>query len=381
MALIENQRNLFEIPDDIHYLNCAYMSPLLKQASKAGQNGIKVKESPWKITPPDFFKQSDQARSLFSSLINANTHDIALIPAVSYGTAIAAINLPLEKDQKVLVLADEFPSNLYAWRVKASQQGASIKTVSRPTDNDWTSAVLEALDDQVQIVILPHTHWADGGQLKLLEIAEVLRKKGCALVLDVTQSLGVVSLDVQTIKPDFLICATYKWLLGPYSMGFLYADSKYQQTGTPLEQGWINRPGAENFSRLVDYTDSLNPDASRFDMGERSNFQLLPVVISALEQIHDWGQANIESSLNHYASELLESLMALGFTSYNKAFRSPHYLGIQHPDGLPDNLLKVLSDKQIYISQRGDWLRITPHLYNHEEDAHALIAALACIHA
>lgn len=374
--MIENQRHLFSIPDDVHFFNCAFMSPLLNSAAKAGCDGVQSKAHPWKITPPDFFADANKARQLFADLINAETQDIALIPSVSYGTAVAALNLPVKAGEKILVLAEEFPSNLYSWREKAINQNALIKTVERPTDNDWTSAILESLDEQVKIVVLPQTHWVDGIQINLELIASVLKTFNCALVLDLTQSLGVVSVDIQKIKPDFLICASYKWLLGPYSFGFLYVNPKHH-LGTPLEQGWINRPGSENFSRLIDYTDTLNADASRFDVGERSNIQLLPIAIAALEQIHEWQPDNIKTSLEHYTNQLEERLLEIGLTSCNKTLRSPHYLGMKCVNkDLPDDLLVRLASKDIYISQRGDHLRIAPHLYNNQQDADILINTL-----
>ena len=373
--MIENQRHLFNIPEDVHYFNCAYMSPLLNSAAKAGCDGVQSKAQPWKITPPDFFSDSNKARALFAGLINAQSQDIALIPSVSYGTAVAALNLPIEAGEKILVLAEEFPSNLYAWREKAKNQGSVIKTVERPTDNDWTSAILEALDEQVRIVVLPQTHWVDGIQINLELIASVLKTFSCALVLDLTQSLGVVNVDIQKIQADFLICASYKWLLGPYSFGFLYVHPKHQQ-GLPLEQGWINRPGAENFNRLVDYTDTLNPDASRFDVGERSNIQLLPIAIAALKQIHEWQPEKIEVTLKSYTHHLAERFFEIGFSSCDPVYRSPHYFGVTFNKGLPEDLLQQLANKQIFISQRGDHLRIAPHLYNNQQDIDVLISTL-----
>lgn len=373
--MIADQRDFFDIPKDVHYLNCAYMSPLMNSAVKAGCEGVQSKAHPWEITAPDFFTGSTKARELFAALINANKKDIALIPAVSYGTAVAAMNLPIQAGEKILVLAEEFPSNIYAWREKAKDQQAVIKTVERPADNDWTSAILESLDAQVKIVVLPQTHWIDGAQINLELIAKVLKTFSCALVLDLTQSLGVVSVDVQKIQPDFLICASYKWLLGPYSFGFLYADSKHHQ-GKVLEQGWVNRPGAENFSCLIDYNDTLNPDASRFDVGERSNIQLLPIAITALEQIHKWKQVEIEASLQLYTDNLAERLKEIGFSCCDDAYRSPHYLGMTYAKGLPDNLVQQLADKKIYISQRGEYLRIAPHLYNNQQDIDVLISVL-----
>ena len=374
--MLENQRHLFDIPQDVHYLNCAYMSPLLKKSVQAGHAAVDAKARPWTISQADFFSYSNTARELFAGLLNARAEDISIASSVSYGTATAALNVPLNSGEKVLVLAEEFPSNLYSWRVKAKACGAEIKVVERPTDTNWTAAVMGALEDQsVSVVVIPQTHWIDGGQLDLERIAALRKTRYFALVIDLTQSLGVVGVDVQSIQPDFLICATYKWLLGPYSLGFVYVNPGHH-AGIPLEQGWINRPGAEDFSRLIDYVDEINLDATRFDMGERSNFHLMPIAIAGLQQIHRWGQSEIESSLRSYTMMLRHELEAIGFSTCDETFRSPHYLGVQHSDGLPEDILEQLVEEKIFLSKRGDSLRISPHLYNNEADALSLISAL-----
>jgi len=377
--MLENQRHLFNMPDDVHYMNCAFMSPLLNSAVQAGHAAVDAKARPWNISPPDFFSYSNTARALFAGLINARAEDIALVSSVSYGTATAALNLPLNAGEKVLVLGEEFPSNLYAWRVKAKACRASIKMLERPLDMNWTGAVLSALEDEpISLVVIPQTHWIDGGQLDLQRIAAARAQHSFALVIDVTQSLGVVSVDVELIQPDFLICAAYKWLLGPYSLGFMYVNPRHH-AGIPVEQGWINRPGSDDFSRLIDYVDEINTDATRFDMGERSNFQLMPIAIAGLEQIHRWGQPQIEASLRSYTQMLKHELAKIGFTACDEAYRSPHYLGVQRAEGLPEDVLQQLAAEQVYVSKRGDSLRITPHLYNNEADASSLIQALARI--
>lgn len=117
--MIPSQRHLFDIPDDIAYFNCAYMSPLMKQVREAGVQGVLRKSSPWLMKPADFFAESREAKSLFAKLINADTDDIALVPAASYGMSVAANNLPISPGQKILMLAEQFPSNVYCWQGKS----------------------------------------------------------------------------------------------------------------------------------------------------------------------------------------------------------------------------------------------------------------------
>ncbi|MCC3305442.1 aminotransferase class V-fold PLP-dependent enzyme [Sneathiella sp. HT1-7] len=373
--MIPSQRHLFDIPDDIAYFNCAYMGPLLKAARAAGHTGVDRKSLPWTVSPVDFFTESEKARSLFAELIGATANDVAIIPSASYGLAVAARNIPLKAGQKILLLEDQFPSNVYCWQQRAHDSGAEIVTVSTPADHDWTSAVLNAIDENVALAALPHNHWTDGALLDLVAIGEKLRAQGAKLVLDVTQSLGAMPLDLARVKPDFMIAAVYKWLLGPYSLGFMYVAPEHQN-GNPLEYNWLNRKGSEDFAGLVDYVDDYQDGARRFDMGERANFALMPVAVAALEQILDWGVANIQGTLTQKTRDIAARCERLGLTSLPDERRAGHFLGLRQTDGLPKNLLETLLKENIYLSVRGSSLRVTPHLFNNESDSDRLLMAL-----
>lgn len=373
--MIPSQRHLFEIPDDVVYFNCAYMGPLTKTARAAGHRGIDRKSLPWTVTPEDFFTESEQARSLFATLIGTSADNVAIISSASYGLAIAARNLPLKAGEKILLLADQFPSNVYCWQQRATECGAEIVTVTAPADHDWTSAILAAIDEDVAIAALPHNHWTDGALLDLEAIGTKLRAQGAKLVLDVTQSLGAMPLDLEKVKPDFMIAAAYKWLLGPYSLGFIYVAPEHQG-GDPLEYNWLNREGSENFAGLVDYVDVYQQGARRFDMGERANFALMPVAIAALEQLLEWGVANIQETLTQKTRDIADKCAELGLTSLPDDMRAGHFLGLRREGGLPNDLLDRLRTENILVSVRGSSMRITPHLFNNEADSDRLLAAL-----
>ena len=369
------QRDRFDLPDDIAYLNCAYMSPLQKRAAEVGAESMWRKARPWEITPADFFTDSERARSLFAKLIGASAEDVAVIPAASYGIATAAANLELPSGRPVLLLADQFPSNVYPWRELARQNGAEILTLARPPDDDWTRAVLELLDERVAIAALPHCRWIDGGLLDLVRIGERCREIGAALVVDATQSLGALPLDVHAVDPDFLVCPGYKWLLGPYSLGYMYVAPRRHE-GRPLEHNWIGRAGSDDFARLVDYQDSFQPGARRFDVGERSNFALLPASIAALEQLLAWGVERIALTLAAMTGRIAGRAAELGLQSVDPGLRAGHFLGLRFPEGVPPGLPERLAGERVYVSLRGDSLRVTPHLYNDERDVERLFAVL-----
>jgi selenocysteine lyase/cysteine desulfurase len=376
--LIPCQRHLFDLPDDVAYLNCAYMSPLLKRAAEVGAEAIDRKLRPWRIHAEDFFTDSERARLLFAELLDAEADAIALVPAASYGLAVAAANLPVAPGGRILVLAEQFPSNVYTWRALATRSGAEVVSVARAPDHDWTGAVLARLDERVAIAALPHCHWIDGGLLDLAAIGARCREVGCALVVDATQSLGALPLDLAAVRPDYLVCPGYKWLLGPYSLGYLYV-APGRRDGRPLEHNWIARRGSEDFARLIDYQDAYQVGARRFDVGERSNFALVPVGIVGLEQLLAWGPARIAATLDAKTAAIAERAGTLGLTAASAEQRAGHYLGLRFPRRAPEALIERLAKEQVYVSVRGESLRVTPHLYNDEADVERLFAVLEAL--
>jgi selenocysteine lyase/cysteine desulfurase len=355
------------------------MSPSLKAATRAGAEAAALKAQPWTISPRDFFTGSERARALFAGLVGASPDDVAIVPAASYGLAVAAANLRLGPGRRVVGLKDQFPSNVYVWQRLAREQGGELVLVEAGADGDLTAAVLDALDERVAVAALPHCRWTDGRLVDLVRVGERCRAVGAALVVDATQSLGAWPLDVRVVRPDFLVVAGYKWLLGPYSLGYLYVDPR-RQDGRPLEDNWITREGAEDFTRLVDYAEGLAKGARRFDMGERSNFVLVPMGIAALEQIQAWGVEAIAATLTAMTRRIAERLAPLGLEAVPERLRAGHFLGLRLPDGAPSDLPRRLAARGVHVSARGDRLRVTPHLYNDAEDIERLAEALsACL--
>ncbi|HNP36352.1 MAG TPA: aminotransferase class V-fold PLP-dependent enzyme [Woeseiaceae bacterium] len=373
--MLPNQRHLFEIPDEISYLNCAYMSPQLRAVSDAGVQAMAQKARPWSITSADFFDETERLRVLFAELVGGRADSVAIVPSVSYGIGVAAANVTVAAGQRILVLEDQFPSNVYPWMELASTRGAKLVTVPRPVDHDWTSALLECIDANTAVVAVPNCHWTDGTIVDLASIGTRARELGAALVVDATQSLGAMPLDVAGTQPDFLVAASYKWLLGPYSLGFLYANKRWH-SGRPLEHNWIVRAGSENFGGLVNYTSDFQPGARRYDVGERSNFALLPMARVALRQILDWKVENIAETIGRLTALIESYADEAGHSVASSDNRAAHLVGLRLANGVSKDLAARLAAQNIYVSSRGDSLRIAPHLYNTEADLARLFEAL-----
>jgi selenocysteine lyase/cysteine desulfurase len=371
------QRHLFDIPADVAYLNCAYMSPLMKTVIETGVAGLARKAHPWELTPDKFFTGADEFRATAAQLLDCSAECIAIVPSASYGIATAARNFPVKKGQSILVLAEQFPSNYYSWQRLAEDNGASLKVVPWPSDkdNDWTAAVLDSLSADVAIAALPHVQWTSGGRLDLVRIGEACRKIGAALALDLTQSLGALPFSVHDVQPDFAVAASYKWLLGPYSVGLLYVAPKWHG-GKPLEENWIQRANARDFSSLILYTENYDDGARRFDMGERSNFALLPAAVRGMKQLLEWDVRQISETAGALNRQLASAAAEVGFSAPAEPWRAPHYLALRRKETIPRELPEALAREKVFVSVRGSSIRVTPNIYNTPEDAERLIACL-----
>ena len=369
------QRGLFDIPDDVAYFNCASLSPQLRAAGQASAAALRRRAHPWLIRGDDWFTEAEERRSLFARLAGVDADGVALVPATSYGLAVASANLAATPGQRVLVLADDYPSNYYTWQSFARRTGATVTTVSRRDGQSWAEAVLDALDERTAVVAVLAAHWTDGGSVDLAAVGSRARAAGAALVVDASQALGAMPLDLAAIQPDYLVTVGYKWLLGPFSLGYLYVAEQHRD-GVPLEENWISRLGSEDFAGLVDYQDRYQPGARRFDVGQRTHFETTPLAIVALRQLLDWGVPRIAATLRQITGSIEEQVVAIGL-SLTSPDRGPHMLGISLPGQARQRVAAALTEAGVFAGVRGSSLRVSPHLWTTEEDIDRLVGALA----
>ncbi|WP_197281933.1 aminotransferase class V-fold PLP-dependent enzyme [Dethiosulfatarculus sandiegensis] len=380
MANIESQRNLFDIPPDISYFNCAYNSPLLVKAGDALVKGALSKRHPWDRKPNDFFDDAEKFRKLTAKALGGNPECFAVVPSASYGLTAAARILEdhMGKGDEIIVLEEAFSSNYLPWLRLSQVTGARMVVAKTPTDLNWTQAVLDRITPQTKLIAVCNCHWTNGALLDLVEIKKAAQVMDAYLTLDVTQSLGAMPLDFEAVRPDFAVASGYKWLLFPYGLSLFYADPKWHHA-RPLEETWINRDGAEIFEKLTNYSDVYKPGARRFEMGQKCIPSLLPGGLVALEQLGGWGVANIAASLEEINDRIALALQEIGLTPIPKKHRSPHILGVSSDQGLPDELIPQLASKNIFISRRGSSLRFAPHLYINENDLDRLFETLKAV--
>ncbi len=386
MPKLTCQKHLFDLPDDVTYLNCAYQGPLLKHLEKIGFDAISKRKRPYQYTVDDFFEPVKRLQKIFAKLINCTDYQrIAIIPSVSYGLANVVNNISLAGKKSIVLLEEQFPSNYYHWKRLAKEQGGLLKIVEAPNDysnraQNWNERLLEAIDEQTAVVSLGNVHWADGSLIDLETVRDKTKHFGALMIIDGTQSVGALPIDVDRLKPDALICAGYKWLLGPYGTALAYYGPAFDN-GKPIEENWINRLNSEDFQGLVNYQDQYKPKAARYSVGQNSNFFLVPMLNGAIEQIYEFQPARIQKYCKELTNGYLEKLQNMGCWIENEAFRSNHLFGIRLNDSFDfEALKKEFAKNQVHVSLRGDSIRVAPNVYNTTQDMEQLVNCLEAVH-
>ncbi len=363
-------KEMFLIPEDITYLNCANMSPMLKTVREAGLKGMDKRASPWTIKEEDWFNDAETLRTLAAKIYQTSSENISLVPSASYGLAVAAKNMNIAAGKSIIILEDQFPSNVYVWRELAVKQNLRLITIPREKNTSWTEGILKHIDANSGIVSIPNCHWTDGTYIDLEKISAAVRSVNANLILDLSQSLGALPIEIEKIDPDFAVSVGYKWLLGPLGMGYMYISERWQKEGQPLEYSWITRKDSDNFKGLTTYTDEFRAGARKFDMGEFSQFNLMPMSIAGLQQVVDWGVDHIQLEISKLTSLIVEEL------SVEKIKRVGHIVGLPLTGKNIEEVRKKISERKVVLSFRGNSLRISPHLYNDVGDVERLISCL-----
>ena len=381
--MLNCQKNQFSLEEGFTYLNCAFMGPLPKVVEEAAQKGILQKKHPYLMKGSDFFEEMEEVREVYARIIGAkDPKRIVKISASSYGVAVVTHNISIESEQNIILVDEQFPSNVYSWKRLAEENNAELRTVKPPQDTkqrgkDWNLCILKSIDSKTKVVSMPHVHWADGTLFDLIAVRKRCDEVGALLIIDGTQSVGALPFDVEKIRPDALICAGYKWLMAPYSTGLAYFGS-YFDNGKPIEENWINRFESENFAALVNYQDKYQEGALRYEVGEHSNFILLPMLHEALKCIESWGVQNIQDYCQSITKEAIEKLKLAGFEVEDTAYRASHLFGVRIPKTMNMETIKQKLEKnKVFVSFRGSAIRVSPHIYNTKADMDKFVSIIS----
>ncbi|TAG80743.1 MAG: aminotransferase class V-fold PLP-dependent enzyme [Burkholderiales bacterium] len=386
------QRHDFNIDPNTEghiWLNSAYMGPLPLRTQRAGEAALKARAFPVSITPRDFFEPAERVREMLATLVNSNQERIAFVPNVAHGMAIVAKNFTPKRGQNIVLLGEQFPSNVYPWR-DWRDIGVELRTVVAPDApwstsisgrqsraSLWNEAILNAIDPSTAMVSIEQAHWTDGTLFDLASVGRRCREVGALFVIDATQTVGAMPFDCEAIQPDALIVHSYKSMLSNYGLGFAVFSEKFTNA-KPLEESWLMRAGSDNFARLVDYQDEYDRGMRRFDTSLRANPLLIGMLGASVQCLVEWQPVRIREYLLDIEREFVERVRAMGFEVTDEPERAANIFGLKLPQGANTEACRAaLAERKIHVSVRGSSIRVSPHVYNDANDLLVLSDALS----
>ncbi|EAZ79907.1 aminotransferase class V-fold PLP-dependent enzyme [Algoriphagus machipongonensis] len=379
--MLNCQKELFSLKPEVHYLNNAYRAPLLKSSEEAGIQSLINQRNPFQLKPDDFFDGVVEVRRSFAQLVNCQASEVAVVPSTSYGFTSVLNNIKAGNRKKAVVVKDEFPSGYFAMERWTRENQAELQTIDpdsqqKQKGESWNQRLIEAIDEKTAVVLISSIHWMSGVKFDLKAIGEKCHQVGAYFIVDGTQSVGALPMDVDKYRIDALVCAAYKWLLGPYSLALAYIGEKFAN-GIPLEESWMNRVNARDFGSLSDYSDQYEPGAGRFNVGETSNFIMMPMLKASLSQLLEWRPEQIQAYAKNLNQPLRDFILANGGMVEKDEFLAYHLICPVLPENVVlSSLKKSLDEHQIYLSARGENLRVSVNVFNTEKNIESLIEAI-----
>lgn len=358
------------------YLNNASIGPIPERTRLALEAFNAKRTAPHLLPDRDRATEIRAAREHAARLIGALPEAIALMPNTTFGVNVAARALPLSPGDVVLVSDREFPANVYPWLALADEGIRTELVPVRPSGWPDEDRIVERLaDPAVRVLAVSFVQFANGFQADLARLSAACRANDAFLFVDAIQGLGAAPLDVRETPVDVLATGGQKWLLAPWGSGFVYVRRELTAAMAPAYVGWMSYEGTDDFTNMVDYSDTLLGDARRFEVGTPTFQDQLGLRVS-LGLLLELGVANIAA----YTQALADPLLAwcdeheVRVVSPREPPHRSSIVCIAPPDA--GEVFRHLKRAGVVCALREGAIRFSPHCYNTAEEIGRVIEIL-----
>lgn len=347
------------------YLNTATFGQLPRCAVQAVQRHFARRDE---LACSDFlswFDDADRIRELVARLIHARPSDIAFIPNAATALSLLLRGIPWQAGDRIVTLENEFPNSIYHPALMAAR---GLQFVVTRWEDFW-----DAVTPNTRLVVLSEVNYITGFRVPLAEVAGELRRRNILLFVDGTQSAGALQFDVGRVRPHMYAVHGYKWLLAPNGAGFLYVDADLREQLPPSVIGWRSHRDWRQVDNLHHGPPQFASHAEKYEGGMLS-FPLLYAMGASLEMILNIGPAHIERRVLELAERVHQSVRRLGGSLL--CDQGPHYdspiVAARFGTRPAAELARALAARGVLVSARHDFLRVSPHFYNDEQDVDRL---------
>lgn len=325
---------------------------------------------------PDALALADTLRSKIAALINAEADAVAITRSTAHGISLIANGLSWQEGDNVVSVAGDYPASIYPWMALAGR-GVELRLAPATDGAISPAAVLDLVDARTRIVCVNHVQFASGFRLDVAAIGAECRRRGVLFCVDVMESVGAVAVDVRRMNIDVAASGGHKWLLGPGGAAFCYIRPDLLVTIPPLVAGALSVTDKYNFTR---YEPQRAPDAHRFEETWLSLPDLAGLA-AAVDLAMDVGLDLIERAVLARTRELSDALVAAGMTHAapwpRPAEQTSGIVSFKHPRLPAAPIVEALRSAQVLCSQRGEFVRLSPHYYNSDAEVARTLGIIA----
>jgi|LakMenEpi03Aug12_release.lakeMendotaPanAssembly.Ray.scaffolds.fasta_scaffold00985_27 cysteine desulfurase/selenocysteine lyase len=373
------------------YFDHAAVGPLPKRTADAVRQWALAASIDGDVRWPEWSAAASRLRGAASELFHCSKQEIALIPNTTFGINIIANGYPWRAGDSLVVLANEFPSNLLPW-LELEKRGVEVRRVAVDADGRPSlDRIRAAIDGSTRLVTVSWVGYATGYRLPLSDLCEMVHRAGAQLFVDAIQGLGVFPLDTSEIPIDYAAADGHKWMLGPEGAGFLYIRESHLERIAPVMVGWGSIESSHEFNAEGAV---YKRAASRYEGGSANHVGLIGLEAS-LKLLLELGchqpDNEIARAVLRNAASIREVLRRMGAVfpwlvpndhrepAANSADSSSGIISFQFSGKDPYEVRRRLLDAGVVLSVRHGALRIATHAYNNHEDIERLEKGLVKI--
>lgn len=374
---IDWRQEWFEF-EDATYLNLAGQSPMPRVAVRAVEAALEAKKFPHHKSDSTFYEVPNRIRAGLARLIGAQVEEIALTSGASSGLSAVAHGLRWQPGDEVITAKGEFPLQYTGWKPMQEREDIRLKVVAPQGRFMSADDLIAALTPRTRLVSVSMVRYDDGSLLDAPRLATACHAQGALLLLDVSQCCGALPLDVNRLGADFLVCAGYKWLLGPFGTGFFWIKRAHLLSVRPAPFYWMAVEGSDNFAALNFEDTQPSVSAKRWDAPEWASYFNLN--LAAMDASVDFVLRMGPECVSAHNRRLIEFLFArlpkdrcVVASPADADQRGPYGCFAARSREKTVELYQHLRKENIIVSLREGNIRVSPHLYNTERDIDRLI--------
>ncbi len=357
------------------YFNSAYFGPSPFRAKERVENVLKKEFNPSFFAYKDWYRKHEKSRAQFANLLNTDPNSIFHSTSTSDIISMISNSLSLKSSDEVLLVNNDYPSNILPWKLKSKNGGCSLNVKNTTYPNlDWFKTVVT---NKTKVVNLSHVSFNTGSKIDLLNLGPFFKERNITFIVDSTQSIGGLFISPEELQYiDVLSCSTYKWILGPYGHAFGYIASEILPSLKQVTGNWLAHSSSENVYSLLEYDKDYLPGARIFDRGQTPNMMTLSMLESSLEFLLELGPKKIENYNRKNVHYFLENFPKKKYEIMTEGNDYGNIIALRSKFSSVKELEDILNKKKIDVSIREGKLRISFHLFNTEAQIEELIRAL-----